>query len=158
VNPIRLLFNTQGALASTVLRLAFAALYFFHGGQKFLGLFGGSGLQKTWETMTSPEGMAMSATTAGLVLLCEALIPFFLFLGFAVRLASLGIIVHMTAMLATLYNGLEFAEKEFPIFMLVTAFALLLSGAGSFSLDRKISRLFEPSSSYGRYSRGRYWS
>jgi len=156
MNPLSLLFYTHKTLAPTVLRLAFATLYLFHAGQKFLGLFGGSGLEKTWESMTSPEAMGMTATVATLVLLSEVLIPFFLLVGFAVRLVSMGIMAHMVAALLTVYNGLTFAEKEFPLFVMATALALLIAGAGSFSLDRKISRVLSPTT-FSLRTRERYY-
>jgi len=147
MNPIAWFFSTRGVLAPTVLRLAFVVLYGFHGGQKFFGLFGGNGLIETWESMTTPEGMNLTVALAAAVLAGEALIPIFLLLGFAVRLAALGIIAHMVLILTTLYSGLTPVEQEFPIFVAVVAFALLVSGAGSFSLDRKITRALRPEES-----------
>jgi len=147
MNPAVWLFSTRNVLAPIVLRFAFVALYLFHGGQKFFGLFGGNGLIDTWESMTTPEGMNLSVTVAAIVLAGEALIPFFLLLGLAVRLASLGIIAQMVLILTTLYSGLTLVEQEFPLFVIAAAFALLISGAGSFSLDHKISRAFRPDES-----------
>jgi len=144
MNPVAWFFFTRGTLAPIVLRLAFAALYVLHGGQKFFGLFGGYGLIETWESMTTPEGMNLSVTVAAIVLTGEALAPLFLLLGLAVRLASLGMIAHMALVFVTFYSGLTLVEQEFPIFAMAAAFALLVSGAGSFSIDRKITRAFRP--------------
>lgn len=137
-------FHTNSGLAPVFLRLILVAIFLFHGGQKCFGWFGGEGWLKTLQIMTGSSGLGLSSALAAAVIVLEiALVPL-LFLGFLTRLAALIGCVLMVGALYYVHGGSSFVELQVPLLVLASCLALLFSGAGAMSLDRKISSALLP--------------
>jgi len=80
------------SMGPMIIRLALGAIFLAHGGQKVLGLWGGSGLQATVENFVN---MGSPAWVGYSVALGEFLGGIGLILGCLTRLAALGIAVIM---------------------------------------------------------------
>ena len=134
--------------AILLLRLALGVIFFMHGAQKVLGLFGGAGLQATVENFQAHLGIppilgyaaAFTEFAGGIALV----------FGFLTRVAAFGIGVTMAVAIVKVHapHGffLNFLCKEgqghgveYNVALLAMALALLLSGAGAYSIDRKIT-------------------
>jgi putative oxidoreductase len=130
--------GTDGALL--VLRLALAAVFIAHGGQKLFGLFGGPGLAGTVQFM---GGMGIPAPLAFLAVFTEFFGGLALIVGAFTRLASLGLFV--TMLVATvkvhLANGFFLMTPggkgvgyEYNMVLLAVTLALVLAGPGRIAL------------------------
>jgi putative oxidoreductase len=112
-----------------------------HGAQKLLGWFGGYGFEGTMAFMTQS---GIPAPVAFLVIIGEFFAPILLVAGFLTRFAaaSVALIMAGAALMVHLPNGF-FADKgglEFPLFATFAALALVFSGAGSGSVDLRLTR------------------
>jgi len=137
---IQRIVHTQPAWAPVVLRITAGMIFAAHGGQKLFGWFGGSGLEGASREMESfglGPGylMALLAGSAeffgGLALMPGALVrPAAAVLAFTMVMA---ISVHFG-------NGLFLANDgyEYTLALLVVTLSLVISGAGSASLDRRL--------------------
>lgn len=140
--------GTDKALAPVALRLALAAVIFPHGAQKLLGWFGGYGYEGTMGFFTSTMGIPWILALG--VILVEFFAPLFLVAGAAVRPAALAIgtvlgtamvKVHLANGFFMNWMGTQKGEGvEFFVLVLGIALALVISGAGRFSVDRAISK------------------
>ncbi len=147
MNPISRIFSTPASLAPTVLRLALAAVFFYHGGQKAFGWFGGKGWTETMAQWTASDGLNFPYWLAALGVLAEiggaaALVP-----GIFTRLAAFGLFCTMLTGIYTVHfaNGFGGAGGfEYPFSLAAMAFALVCIGGGRFSIDRAISRQLMP--------------
>jgi putative oxidoreductase len=143
---LALLFGTGPHAAGLLLRLTLAVVIFPHGAQKVLGWFGGGGWSGTMEYFTGTVGLPMPL--AALVMLIEFLGPIALLFGFLVRPAALGLIAVMVGAIVKVHlpNGFFmnwFGKQagegfEYHLLVIGMALALLVSGAGCCSIDRKI--------------------
>jgi putative oxidoreductase len=128
--------------------LALGVIFVMHGAQKVLGLFGGHGLQATVQNFEAGLGIPPHFGYAA------AFTEFFggiaLLLGLLTRIAALGIGTVMAVAMwkVHLANGffLNFnceAGKghgiEYNVALLAIALALVLTGGGAYSIDRKIT-------------------
>ncbi len=141
-----LAFETRADLASPLLRLGLAAVMFPHGAQKLLGWFGGYGYEGTMGFLTGSIGLPtpLAALTIGL----EFFGPLLLVLGLGVRFVAAGFVAIMLGAVATVHaehgffmnwSGAQQGEGfEFHLLVITIALALIVRGAGSFSLDRGI--------------------
>lgn len=141
------MFNTEQDISAFILRLTLGGVFFPHGAQKALGWFGGYGLNATLASFTDkmhiPLGFAILAVAA------EFLGAIALILGFFTRLAALGIAVVMVVAIYMVHGANGFfmnwfgAQKgegiEYHLLVIGIAIALMIKGAGSFSIDKKIS-------------------
>jgi putative oxidoreductase len=140
--------GTDKALAPVALRLALAAVVFPHGAQKLLGWFGGYGYEGTMGFFTSTMGIPWILALG--VILVEFFAPLFLVAGAAVRPAALAIgtvlatamfKVHVANGFFMNWMGTQKGEGiEYFVLVLGIALALIISGAGRFSVDRAISK------------------
>lgn len=140
--------GTNNALAPTVLRLALAAVVFPHGAQKLLGWFGGYGYEGTMGFFTGTMGIPWILALG--VILVEFFAPLFLIAGAAVRPAAIAIgtvlgtamvKVHLANGFFMNWMGTQKGEGvEFFVLVLGIALALVISGAGRFSVDRAVSK------------------
>lgn len=110
-----------------------------HGAQKLFGLFNGEGLDGTAAFFAS-VGYEPGRTFAILSGLAELGGGLLLILGLAVPLAGAAIVANMTGAYSVVQEGTAgdfFASTggpELELFYIVTAFALILTGAGSLGL------------------------
>ena len=142
------LISTQNDVFLTVLRLALGMVFFAHGAQKLLGWFGGFGYTATMGFFTHQVGLP--AAVAFLVIMTEFFGGLGLIFGFLTRIPALGIGVEMivAALMVHLPNGFFMnwygSQKgegyEFHILAVAISFALLVRGAGAFSVDRALSK------------------
>ncbi len=141
----RPLIKTNESYAATVLRIVLGLILLPHGAQKMLGWFGGYGFSGTMDFFT---GSGIPWIIGLLVILIEFFGALFLLSGFMVRLAAVGIIVDMIGIIfkSHIQNGFFmnwFGNQkgegyEYHLLVIGMALSLLLSGAGSFSADKKI--------------------
>jgi putative oxidoreductase len=128
--------QTDTALA--VLRIVLGITFILHGGQK-LFVFGFAGVSGAFAQMGIPA--------PGLLGPFVAFVEFFggiaILLGLLTRLAALGVGATMVVAILTVHikNGF-FAPTgvEFPLALLASAIALIITGAGEFSLDAVIGK------------------
>ena len=127
------------------IRLALGVIFIAHGGQKLFGLWGGSGLQATFDTFERNMGIPPWLTL--MAVLAEFLGGFAVLLGFLTRLASasLGIVMLVAIFAAHLKHGFFMNWDlvrgvghgiEFNLAMLGMSVGLILLGSGQLSLDR----------------------
>ncbi len=128
---------TNEKLISTallVLRIALAAIFFAHGAQKVLGVFGGKGLEATVSGMSGKFGPVLPYFTA----FVEFLGGIAMLLGILTRFFGIALLINMlVAVFAVhLQNGF-FAPTgfEFPFSLAMTSLAITLAGPGLYSLD-----------------------
>ena len=145
------LFQTSGSVAQLILRVFLAVVMFPHGAQKVLGWFGGSGFASSIAFFT--DKMDIPAVFAYLAVLTEFLGPIALLFGFLTRIAAFAIgfdmlvaaiLVHVHFGFFMNWLGKQKGEGvEFDLLLWAFALALIIQGAGAFSLDRVISANFE---------------
>jgi putative oxidoreductase len=141
------LMSTNNDVALTILRLVLGIVFFAHGSQKMLGWFGGFGFHGTMGFFTN---MGMPAPMAFLIICTEFFGGLGLIFGLLTRIAALGIdglmigaifMVHLQNGFFMNWMGTQKGEGfEFHLLAIGMAAALLLRGAGAFSLDRALSK------------------
>jgi len=151
MKALKLFFQTRDDFAPVLMRLGLAVVMFPHGAQKVLGWFGGYGFSGTMKFFT--ENMQIPAVFAVLAILAEFLGPIGLLLGLGTRLAAFGIgaTITVAALKAHTANGFfmnwsgqQAGEGfEYHILMAVLAFAIVIQGAGKWSLDSLVLKKLE---------------
>jgi putative oxidoreductase len=141
------LMRTDDNLGSTLLRLFLGIVFFPHGAQKLLGLFGGGGFAKTMSGMT---GMGLPAVIVFLVILIEFFGALSLLLGFLSRVSAVGILCVMLGAVFTVHlkNGFfmnwmgnqKGEGFEYHLLVIGICLALLVLGSGRYSVDRSMYR------------------
>ena len=141
-----LVVGTHGDVVPLVLRLTLAVVIFAHGAQMTLGWFGGYGLRGTLDFLRTS---GVPSPVAVLTIMAEFLGPLGLAVGLLTRVAALGIAVVMLGAILTVHRqhgffmnwyGNQQAEGfEYHILAIGLAVALVLSGAGVWSLDAVIA-------------------
>lgn len=140
---IKNIMNTQATTSTLPLRLIAGIIFAAHGAQKLFAWFGGYGLEGTGQWMDSiglgpGYFMAMMAGSAeffgGLLLIA----------GLLIRPTSFVLAITMLVAIVKVHlsNGLfmENGGYEFGLALLAMTIALLIQGAGKFSLDHVISK------------------
>jgi putative oxidoreductase len=130
----------------TILRLVLGIVFFFHGAQKMLGWFGGYGFSGTMNFFT--HNMGIPAAFAFLAIAAEFFGSLGLILGLLARVAASGIMVNMVVAIAMVHhaNGIFmnwFGNQkgegyEYHLLAIAIALAIVIRGAGAFSIDRMI--------------------
>ena len=143
---IKKLLATQNDVAFTILRVILGFVFIAHGSQKMLGWFGGFGFHGTMRAFTH---MGMPAPVAFLIICTEFFGGMGLIVGLLTRVASLGVcglmigaifMVHLQNGFFMNWMGTQKGEGfEYHLLALAMAAAILLRGAGAFSLDRAIT-------------------
>jgi len=141
------LFQASGDVVPFILRMTLAAVMFPHGAQKALGWFGGYGFRGTLEFFRKS---GIPAALGVLAIMAEFLGSLGLAVGLLTRVAALGIGMVMLVAIMTVHRqygffmnwyGTQPAEGfEFHVLALGLAVALILNGAGMWSLDPMIAR------------------
>jgi putative oxidoreductase len=141
------LFATDGTFIPLLLRLTLAVVMFPHGAQKTLGWFGGHGLRGTL-AFFGKQGIPMPL--ALLAVAAEFLGSLGLAVGLLTRVAAFGIACVMLVAIASVHakvgffmnwNGTQKGEGfEYHLLALGIAIALIIGGAGRWSLDALIAR------------------
>lgn len=141
-------FGTPADAAMLILRLSLGVVMLAHGTQKMFGWFGGNGFTATLQYFE--KNLSIPMWLGVVVIVTEFFGALALIAGLCTRLAALGIAVLLTvaAFMAHVKNGffMDWQNSgkgegyEFHILAVAMAVALLVRGAGLFSLDRLISR------------------
>lgn len=144
------LLHTHADWTGLILRLVLAVVIFPHGAQKALGWFGGYGYAGTMQFFTKQVGLPAPIATLGI--LAEFAGPIALVAGFGTRLAAVLIAAVMVGAILKVHRGTGFfmnwagqheAGKEgyeYHLLVLAICAALLVTGAGAFSLDGLLAR------------------
>ena len=140
------LVATHGDVVPLVLRLTLAVVMFAHGAQKALGWFGGDGLRGTLDSLRKS---GVSSPVAVLAIMAEFLGPLGLAVGLLTRVAALGIAAVMLGAILTVhgrhgffmnwYGNQQGEGFEYHVLTIGLAVALVLNGAGVWSLDAVIA-------------------
>lgn len=142
MNPkIKAVFTTRAGFGLTVVRILVGIIFVAHGSQKLFGAFGGYGLEGTGQYMAS-----LGLTPGYLMALLSGSAEFFGGLGLVVGLLARPAAVVLAATLVVaifsvhISHGLFMANNgyEFALALLGGVIAVLIEGAGKFSLDQKI--------------------
>jgi putative oxidoreductase len=125
-------------------RIVLGVVFFAHGAQKALGWFGGAGLQSTVRVFR--EHLQIPAPLALLSVAAEFLGGLGLIVGLLSRIAALGIAVVIIVAILAVHRKFGFfmnwyGEKqghgiEYHILVLALSLAVMIKGAGAFSLDQ----------------------
>jgi putative oxidoreductase len=140
------LVGTHGDVVPLVLRLTLVVVMLPHGAQKALGWFGGYGLRGTLDSFRKS---GVPASVAVLVIMAEFFGPLGLAVGLLTRVAALGIAAVMLGAILTVHRQHGFFMNwfgnqqgegiEYHVLAIGIAVALVLSGAGVWSLDAVIA-------------------
>jgi putative oxidoreductase len=142
------LTKTSGQWAPLILRLTLALVFFPHGAQKVLGWYGGYGWTGSVGFFT---GQGMPYIIAVLPVLTEFLAPFALIAGLGTRIAALALGFEMAVAVLMVHGkngffmnwfGKQAGEGyEYHLLVIGIAIALIIQGAGRFSVDHPIATL-----------------
>jgi putative oxidoreductase len=138
---------TDAGLAPVLVRATLAVVMLPHGAQKAFAWFGGYGWSGTMGFLT--EHIGMPAVAAAGVILLELLGPVLLLAGLGTRLVALGFAGIMLGAIATVHGPFGFfmnwdgAQQgegfEYHLLVVGLALALVLTGGGRWSLDRRLA-------------------
>ena len=144
---LHLVVRTSGDWAPLIARLTLAIVFFPHGAQKVLGWFGGYGFTGTMGFFTAKMGLPY--VIALLPVLTEFLAPFALAAGLFTRIAALAIGVDMLVAIVMVHGANGFFMNwfgnqkgegyEYHLLVIGLALALVMQGAGRFSVDHAIA-------------------
>ena len=137
------LFSTRAGAGLSVIRILVGIIFIAHGAQKLFGMFGGYGLEGTGQWMES-IGLAPGYLMALLSGSAELFGGLALVIGLLARPAALVLAVTLVVAILSVHigNGLFMSNNgyEFGLALLAGTVAVLIEGAGRFSLDRLIAR------------------
>lgn len=133
--------------ALLVLRLALGAIILYHGSQKLFGAFGGLGFAAQLESFEQRRGIPPAL--GSLAVFAEFFGGLGILVGLLTRLAAFG--VACTMVVATFFNATTIAslvaspanprpinDTAYPLALFAIALALVLVGAGRYSLDQRV--------------------
>jgi putative oxidoreductase len=137
----QLLLQTDSGVVGFILRVTLAVVTFPHGAQKVLGWFGGHGFRGTMKYF---KDSGIPAVFALLAIAAEFLGPLGLAVGLLTRVAAFGIACVMLVAIFTVwpngffmnwYGNQKGEGFEYHLLALGIAIALVIVGAGAWSLD-----------------------
>jgi putative oxidoreductase len=150
------IISTQHDIVITLLRLTLGIVFFPHGAQKVLGWFGGYGFGGTMGYFTGKLGIP--AVFAFLAILAEFAGSLGLIVGFMSRIAAFGIAATMVVaiFMAHLPHGFfmnwtggQAGEGfEYHLLAIGLAIAIMIRGAGAYSVDRTLTEKTYSSHTY----------
>jgi putative oxidoreductase len=142
------ILKTNSDLTPALLRLVLGIVFLPHGLQKVFGWFGGSGYSATMSTFEN--GMHIPAVFAFLAIAAEFLGAIGLIAGFLTRIAALGLIIEMLVAIFKVHrnngffmnwSGKQAGEGyEYHLLVIVVGVAIMILGAGAFSVDGMLYR------------------
>jgi putative oxidoreductase len=138
------LFQTTGSISPLILRVLLAMVMFPHGAQKVLGWFGGAGFGPAMGFLTGKMGIP-----AVFGVITEFLAPIALLAGFLTRIAAFAIGFDMLVAAILVHSHFGFFMNwvgkqkgeglEYDFLLWAISLALIIQGAGAFSVDRMLS-------------------
>lgn len=141
------LFRTEDRWWGLIIRLTLGIVFFIHGSQKVLGWFGGHGFSATMGFFT--QQMHIPVPLAFLAIAAEFLGGLGLIVGLLTRVAAFGILCNMIVAILAVHwrygffmnwSGKQAGEGiEYHLLVLGMCLALIISGAGKWSLDGAIA-------------------
>jgi len=151
MKTLQTLFKTNDSVSSLIARLALGLVMFPHGAQKALGWFGGYGFGGTMGFFTGQ--LHIPALFAFLAIAAEFAGSIGLVTGFLSRVAAFGIAVEMVVAIVLVHGANGFFMNwygnqkgegfEYHLLTLVLGVAVILAGAGKWSIDSALSRWLE---------------
>ena len=130
-----------------IVRIVLGIIFFAHGAQKVFGWFGGPGLKGTIAYFKQAMGIPAGATVIAALIECFGGLA--MLAGLLARPAALGLVAVMLVAVATVHwkNGFYLNISmtpgkghgyEFNLALIGMALAVLVGGAGRYSVDRLI--------------------
>ena len=137
------ILSTNAGFDTLALRIPAAIIFIAHGAQKLFAWFGGYGLEGTGQWMAS-IGLEPGYQMALLAGSAEFFGGIALLIGLMVRPAALMLAVTMLVAIFSVHfvNGLFMSANgyEFALALLAISVALMISGAGKFSVDKLLEK------------------
>jgi len=145
---------TSNDRVAAALRLVLGLVIFPHGAQKVLGWFGGYGFTGTMGFFT--QQLHVPALLAFLAITAEFAGSLGLLSGFLTRVAAFGILANMVVAVAMIHGKVGFLMNwfgqypagqegyEYHLLVAAIAVAIIVRGAGAWSVDRLLTRRSEP--------------
>jgi putative oxidoreductase len=144
---MELLVGTFASKPLLIVRVFLGIIFFAHGSQKVFGWFGGPGLRGTIAYFK--QGLGVPPPLTVLAALTEFLGGVAMIVGLLVRPAAVGLIIVMLVAIATVHWKHGFFVNwalepgkghgfEMNFALIGMALAVLIGGAGAYSLDRLI--------------------
>jgi putative oxidoreductase len=142
-----MVFGTFASKSLFIVRVVLGVIFFAHGAQKVFGWFGGPGLRGAINYFSQSLGIPAPLTV--LAALTECFGGLAMIVGFLVRPAAVGFIVVMLVAIAKVHWQNAFFLNwslepgkghgfEMNLALIGMALAVLVGGAGIFSIDRLI--------------------
>jgi putative oxidoreductase len=142
------LLQTEDDTATMILRVLLGVVFFPHGMQKLLGLFGGPGFAGAMHMFETYLGIP--ALFAFLAIIAEGLGCLGLLSGFLTRLSAFGIGTNMVVAVLMIHHKFGFFMNwdgkqpgegiEYHILVIAIALALIIRGGGKWSVDGAIAK------------------
>jgi putative oxidoreductase len=142
-------FDATDLIAPLMLRIPLGLIFMAHGSQKLLGLFGGQGLTRTFNTFEEKMGIPPIFTL--LAIIAEFGGGFGILTGFLTRLSAAGISAVMLVAIYKIHWAHGFFLNincvaghghgiEYNVALLGMALYLMFAGGGRWCLDRLVFR------------------
>ena len=137
----RKIVSTTASWTPLPLRLALAAIFIGHGAQKVFGSFGGPGFAKFTSFPAPFPFMRPAWLWMAAAALAELIGGALLLFGFLTRVGAFLIACTMLTAIIGVHWPAFFGASgiEYPLSLLAACLALLISGGGMASVDRKLS-------------------
>lgn len=145
---MKTLFATDDAWSSLILRVMLGVVFFPHGAQKLLGWYGGFGFTGTIGFFT--EQMHLPWIIALLIIVGEFFGSVGLIMGFLTRFTALSLAIIMVGAIGLVHwpngffmnwTGKQAGEGyEYHLLVIAIGLALILTGAGKWSVDGLIAK------------------
>jgi len=120
------------SIALLIMRIVFGAAMLTHGYPKLMHFAERSA------SFSDPLGVGASFSL-GLTVFAEVLCSILIILGLGTRFAALALAFTMGVVTFVIKSGQSFGDRELPILYLAAFVALIILGAGKYSLDKMIS-------------------
>lgn len=118
-------------VAVCLLRIAASLLIMTHGFPKLMRILDGD------FSFGDPIGIG-EAPSLVLVAFAEFFCAIFVLIGLGTRIALIPLIITMAVAVFIAHAGDPFGRKELPLFFLISFIVLFFTGAGKYSLDKKL--------------------